>query len=85
MSSYSVATAKNALPSLIDKAIAGEEVVITRSGKPVAELRPTGRLPERIGRGTAALRLLRVGRDAMTPLPMTSVELLDAIYERDRD
>ena len=85
MSSYSVATAKNALPSLIDKVIAGEEVVITRSGKPVAELRPAGRSTERIGRGTTALRLLRVGRDAMTPLPMTSVELLDAMYERDPD
>ena len=39
MGTYSVAKAKNRLPALIDKAIEGEEVVITRHGKPVAELR----------------------------------------------
>ena len=42
MGTYSVAEAKNRLPALIDKAIEGEEVVITRHGKPVAELRPRG-------------------------------------------
>lgn len=39
MSSYSVAQAKNGLPSLIDKALAGEKVVITRRGQKVVELR----------------------------------------------
>jgi prevent-host-death family protein len=39
MGTYSVAEAKNRLSVLIDKAIEGEEVVITRHGKPVAELR----------------------------------------------
>jgi prevent-host-death family protein len=38
MGTYSVAEAKNRLPALIDKAIEGEEVVIIRHGKPVAEL-----------------------------------------------
>jgi antitoxin (DNA-binding transcriptional repressor) of toxin-antitoxin stability system len=52
---------KNRLPSLIDKALDGEEVVITRHGKPVAELRPR--------------RHKHVG--------ITSVELLDQIYEED--
>ena len=42
MGTYSVAEAKNRLPALINKAIEGEEVVITRHGKPVAELRPRG-------------------------------------------
>ena len=37
---YSVADAKNQLPKLIDRALAGEEVVITRRGRPVVELRP---------------------------------------------
>ena len=36
---YSVAQAKNSLPSLIDKAMAGEEVVITRRGYAVVELK----------------------------------------------
>ena len=41
MTSYTVADAKNTLPKLIDRALEGEEVVITRRGKPVVELRPT--------------------------------------------
>ena len=38
MPSYSVATTKDNLSSLIDKALAGEEVIVTRHGKPVAEI-----------------------------------------------
>jgi prevent-host-death family protein len=44
MATYSVAEAKNQLPRLIDKARAGEEVVITRHGRVVAEVRPRGQL-----------------------------------------
>lgn len=40
MSSYSIAKAKDNLSRLIDEALAGEEVTITRHGKPVVELRP---------------------------------------------
>ncbi len=43
MTAYSVADAKNRLPKLIDKALAGEQVIITRRGKPVVELRPASR------------------------------------------
>jgi prevent-host-death family protein len=39
MARYSVATTKNNLSSLIDKALAGEEVVITRHGKPTVVLK----------------------------------------------
>ena len=42
---YGVAEAKNTLPKLIDRALQGEEVVITRHGKPVAELRPVQQRP----------------------------------------
>ena len=38
MADYTIAEAKNQLPKLIDRAIAGEEVVITRRGKPVVTL-----------------------------------------------
>lgn len=41
MSSYSVAEAKNNLPKLLDRMLSGEEVVITRRGKPIAQLNPT--------------------------------------------
>jgi prevent-host-death family protein len=40
MSQHSVAEAKNRLSDLVDRAIAGEAVVITRHGRPVAELKP---------------------------------------------
>lgn len=40
MTSYSVAEAKNNLPKLLDRMLAGEEVVITRRGKPIARLNP---------------------------------------------
>jgi prevent-host-death family protein len=39
VTAYSVAEAKNTLPKLVDRALQGEEVIITRHGKPVAELR----------------------------------------------
>lgn len=39
MPRYSVAVTKDKLSSLIDKALAGEEVIVTRRGKPAVELR----------------------------------------------
>ena len=41
MTDYSIAEAKNNLPKLVDRALAGEEVTITRRGKPVARLSST--------------------------------------------
>ena len=40
MTTYSVADARNSLSELIDRALKGEGVVITRHGKPVVELKP---------------------------------------------
>jgi prevent-host-death family protein len=40
MSTHSVAEAKNRLPELIDRALKGEDVVITRHGHPVVTLEP---------------------------------------------
>jgi prevent-host-death family protein len=40
MTHYSVAEAKNNLPKLLDRMLAGEDVVITRRGKPIARLEP---------------------------------------------
>ena len=40
MSEHSVAEAKDQLSSLIDRALRGEGVVITRQGRPVVELTP---------------------------------------------
>ncbi len=40
MANHSVAEAKNRLSELIDQALSGEGVVITRHGRPVVELKP---------------------------------------------
>jgi prevent-host-death family protein len=40
MTTYSVTEAKNQLSRLIDRALKGEDVVITRHGQPVVELKP---------------------------------------------
>jgi prevent-host-death family protein len=40
MSTHSVAEAKNKLSKLIDRALKGEAVVITRHGTPVIEMKP---------------------------------------------
>lgn len=45
MTHYSVAEAKNNLPKLLDRMLAGEEVVITRRGKPIGQLNPTQTTP----------------------------------------
>jgi prevent-host-death family protein len=80
MTTYSVAEAKNTLPKLIDRALHGEEVVITRHGKPVAELKPLRRQPPAPA-GTYAW--LRSRRDARPGVGLTSVEILGLLYETD--
>ncbi len=80
VTAYSVAEAKNTLPKLIDRARQGEEVVITRHGKPVAELRSV-QPPPAPPRGT--YEWLRARRDARPGVGLTSVEILDLLYETD--
>ena len=80
MAAYSVAEAKNTLPKLIDRALEGEEVIITRRGRSVAELRPVQQ-PLAPSRGT--YEWLRSRRDARPGIDLTSVEILDLLYETD--
>jgi len=67
MSTHSVAEAKNKLSELIDRALSGEDVVITRHGHPVVELKP---VPKPARPVTAAdldwLKAHRVGRVSPT-------------------
>ena len=46
MGQHSVAAAKNKLSELIDRALEGEGVVITRHGRPVVELTPIPPAPK---------------------------------------
>jgi prevent-host-death family protein len=43
MGKHSVAEAKSHLSSLIDRALDGDEVIITRHGTPVVEIRPVAK------------------------------------------
>ncbi len=45
MSTHSVAEAKSKFSELIDRALAGEDVIITRHGEPVVELKPVAAKP----------------------------------------
>jgi len=74
MKQIGIKQARQELPDLIDRAEAGEEIVITRQGRPVARLvaapKPKKCLPSLTGfrdaigrRGTAAAKLLREERD----------------------
>ncbi len=45
MSTHSVAEAKNQLSKLIDRALKGEGIVITRRSEPVVELKPVRPVP----------------------------------------
>jgi prevent-host-death family protein len=65
MGNHSVAEAKNRLPELIDRALNGEGVVITRHGRPVVELKP---IPEPARPVSAAdLDLLAAHRSKLRP------------------
>ena len=82
MTTYSVADAKNRLPSLIDKALEGEEVVITRRGKPVVELRPAATRPSTT---IGADAWLDARTRARPGVGLTSLQILDLLYESEED
>lgn len=48
MSTHSVAEAESKLRELIDRALGGEDVVITRDGEPVVELKPVATPSKRL-------------------------------------
>lgn len=79
MSTYSVADAKNGLPGLIDRALNGEEVIITRHGKPVVELRATQAGAKSAAPGSYEWLISQ--REALKGVSITSVELLNQIYD----
>ena len=81
MGKFSVAEAKASLPGLIDKALAGEEVVITRRGKPVVELRPATAPAPRSAAATHEWLIAR--RNQRPAISITSVSLLNQMYESD--
>ena len=80
MTSVSVAEAKNNLSSLIERALAGEQVIITKHGHRVAELRPVAASAQG---APSHYALLRKERDMRKAVDITSVELLNAMYDEE--
>lgn len=81
MSSYSVAEAKNGLPGLIDRALEGEEVLITRHGRVVVELRPALVRRDPPADKHAALEWLQERRDGRPGVDIASVDVLRALAD----
>ncbi|HEY3910287.1 MAG TPA: type II toxin-antitoxin system Phd/YefM family antitoxin [Stellaceae bacterium] len=65
MSTHSAAEAKSQLSKLIDRALQGEGIVITRRGEPVVELKPVRPAPRRAAE--ADLEWLRTRRSRLPP------------------
>jgi len=74
MTTVNIHAAKSQLSRLLDAAVAGEEVIIAKAGKPVAKLVALERKKERRQLGTLAGQF-RVPDDFDDPLPD---EILDA-------
>jgi prevent-host-death family protein len=81
MGTHSVAEAKNRLPELIDRALKGEGIVITRHGRPVVELKP---IPEPARPVSAAdLDWLAARRVKVRGMKKNAAELVTAMRDEE--
>jgi antitoxin (DNA-binding transcriptional repressor) of toxin-antitoxin stability system len=83
MTRYSIAEARESLPRLIDKALAGEDVMLTRDGVAVAELRASQRRAAPRPLSEAEWRRLRARRAARPSLGEDSVTIVRAMRDRE--
>jgi prevent-host-death family protein len=65
---FNIYDAKTHLSALVDRAAAGEEIVIAKAGKPLAKLVRLAR-PAKPRRPAGALQLTRIAEDFDAPLP----------------
>jgi prevent-host-death family protein len=77
MPTVNMQEAKTHLSRLVDRAAAGEEIVIAKAGKPIAKLVPLTETTRRVRFGTLA-GVLRVPHDIDTPLPPDLLEGFEA-------
>ena len=89
MSEFGLFEAKNKLSELVERAEAGEEVIITKHGRPTARLVPydspdaAGAAEERIRRHRRSLERIRHLR-AGVGSPLSIEEILEARHEGHR-
>ena len=69
--------AKNTLGSLLDRVEKGEEITITRHGKPVARLVAPANEADRIAKARAAAERIRARRKGVTLGGISIRELID--------
>ena len=83
MDARRVPVAEADLPNLIERVAAGEQVVFTQDGEPVAELWPPAEPGCRSSKASEALHHLLDLRDSLPPLPpgMSSVDVLREMYD----
>ena len=76
MRTINIHAAKTQLSRLVDAAAAGEEIIIAKSGKPVARLGPLVGSPRKRRLGVLAGKL-RVPEDFDAPLPDEVIEAFE--------
>ncbi len=83
METINIHAAKTHLSRLVERAAAGEEIIIARNGKPIARLVARGEAgrPRKPG---ALKGRVRVGPDFDAPLPADLAAALGAASHRDR-
>ncbi len=81
MGKHTVAEAREKLPELIDRARSGEDVLITRDGDVVAELRAVSRTPRSITR--ADIEWVRANRPKRLAHTIDAVALVRAMRDED--
>ena len=75
-STYNIYEAKTAFSRLVERAAAGEEIVIAKAGRPVARLVPLGLRPHRRQPGGWEGRV-RIAEDFDAPLPDDVLDSLE--------
>lgn len=85
MKTATITEAKNGLSALLDRVKAGESIVLTDRGVPVAVIEPMSAVPDAPGRLARLARagVIRPGRDA--PLPASFLETPPPALRRDVD
>lgn len=75
MKSVGLFEAKTHLSALVEDAIAGKSTIITRRGKPVAEIRPVS--DDRVARARQAVERLKALRSRLKGPPISARTLID--------
>jgi len=82
MPTYTVAQAKDNLSRLIDEALEGNPVTITRHGKPVVRITPMATEAPKAMTDAEIDRLARF-RATQQPLPISTAEIVRAMRDED--